>query len=107
MAPFLRVNERRILPGMPGPGLEADEAMTIQQRVDPVERESLAELTVQDSLNLRPSERRDAALWRGAGLARGTRQAALEAGAACGWSVAWSRLIVRRMTQVGRPCTSR
>jgi len=53
---------------MSGPGLETDEAMTIQQLVDPVERKGLAELTIQDSLNLRPPERRDAVSWRSAGL---------------------------------------
>jgi hypothetical protein len=53
---------------MPGPGLEADEAMTIQQLVDPVEREGLAELAIQNPLNLRPSERRDAVSWRDASL---------------------------------------
>ena len=57
----------RILLGMPGSGFEADEAMTIQQLVDPVEREALAKIAGQDSLNLRPAERRDAVSWRGAG----------------------------------------
>jgi len=38
--------------------------MTIQQLVDPVEGERLAELTIQNPLNLWPSERRHAISWR-------------------------------------------
>lgn len=53
---------------MSGPGLEADKAMTIQQLVDPVEREGLAELTIQNPPNLRPSERCHAISRRGTSL---------------------------------------
>jgi len=53
---------------MSEPGLEADEAMKIQQLVDPVEREGLAELTIQNPPNLRPSERCHAISRRGTSL---------------------------------------
>jgi hypothetical protein len=42
--------------------------MTIQQLVDPSEREGLAELAIQDSLTLRSPKRRDVVSWRGASL---------------------------------------
>ena len=57
-----------ILTGVPGAGLEADEPLTIQQFVDPSEREGLAELAIQDSLKLRPPKRRDVVSWGGASL---------------------------------------
>ena len=53
----------QILPGMSGPRLEADEAMTVQQLGDPVKRAGLAELAIQDPLDLRPSERCHAMSW--------------------------------------------
>ena len=58
----------RILLWMPRPGLEAHESVPLERLVDPIEGERLAELTVQNALNLRSSERRDAVSWRGAGL---------------------------------------
>ena len=44
---------------MPWPGLEANESMPLEQLVDPIEGKRLAELAIQNALNLPPSQRCD------------------------------------------------
>jgi hypothetical protein len=53
---------------MPRPGLEAHESVPLEQLVDPIEGERLAELTIQNALNLWSPERRDAVSGRRSGL---------------------------------------
>ena len=53
---------------MSGPRFEAYEPMTLQQFVDSGERKGLAELAVQDPLDLPSTKRRDAVSWRCASL---------------------------------------
>lgn len=46
----------RILPGASGSRLEAHEPMALQQFVNTAERDGLAELTIQDPLDLRSTK---------------------------------------------------
>jgi hypothetical protein len=53
---------------MPGPRIEAYEPVALQQPVDPREREGLAELAIQNPLELPSTKRSDAVSWCGASL---------------------------------------
>jgi hypothetical protein len=53
---------------MSGTRIEAYEPVTIQQLVDSSEREGLAELAIENSLDLPSTERSDAVSWCGASL---------------------------------------
>lgn len=73
-----------ILLGMPVQRIEAYEPVTLQEPVDPSKRESLAELAIENLLDLPSTKRRRLVVWRRPSLARRGEPPARASAIACG-----------------------